>query len=145
VFQHAERYQHARAAAATALAIRGKTAALNRDATAERPEVVINIGIHSGEVLFGANKMQSEMGPRWVYTATGYTTNLAARIGASAKEGVILVSDETAARLGNAFEVLPRGPQAFKGISRPIEVFSVESIISPTEMGDALESRTGRN
>jgi predicted ATPase/class 3 adenylate cyclase len=143
IFQHDDPRHHARAATATALAIRDKTAALNREADGTLPEVVINIGIHSGEALFGANKMESEMGPRWVYTATGYTANLAARIGASAKEGVILVSDETAARLGNAFEVRPRGPQAFKGISRPIEVYSVESMISAAEMSDGLDGRTG--
>jgi|FEC22Drversion2_1045045.scaffolds.fasta_scaffold00718_15 predicted ATPase/class 3 adenylate cyclase len=136
IFQHEDPRQHARNATATALTIRDRTNALNREAHGIRPEVVINIGIHSGEALFGANKIESEMGPRWVFTATGYTANLAARIGASAKEGVILVSDETAARLGNAFEVRPRGPQAFKGISRPIEVYSVESMISAAEMQD---------
>jgi class 3 adenylate cyclase len=69
--------------------------------------------------------MESAGGTRWVYTATGYATNLAARIGASATKGAILVSDATVARLGNEFELHGTGPQQFKGISRVIDVFSV--------------------
>ncbi len=125
IFQHPDPAMHARLATRTALAIREKTLSINRDARGKWPIVVVNIGIHSGEVLVGANKMESITGTRWVYTATGYATNLAARIGASATNGAILVSDATAARLGEEFELRRTGPQHFKGISRTVNVFSV--------------------
>jgi class 3 adenylate cyclase len=125
IFQHPDPTMHARLAARTALSIREKTSNINRNADGNWPTVVVNVGIHSGQVLLGANKMESAGGTRWVYTATGYATNLAARIGASATKGAILVSDATAARLGNEFELHGTGPQQFKGISRVIDVFSV--------------------
>jgi class 3 adenylate cyclase len=125
VFQHPEPAEHARLATRTALAIREKTSRLNAEGQGQWPAVVINIGIHSGEALMGANKIESGIGTRWIYTATGYAANLAARIGASATNGAILISDATAARLGDEFELRATGAQTFKGISRPIEVFRV--------------------
>jgi predicted ATPase/class 3 adenylate cyclase len=125
IFQHPDPTMHARLATRAALSIRERTFNMNRDARGDWPTVVVNVGIHSGQVLLGANKMESTGGTRWVYTATGYSTNLAARIGASATNGAILVSEATAARLGDEFELQGRGPQQFKGISRGIDVFSV--------------------
>jgi predicted ATPase/class 3 adenylate cyclase len=125
VFQHSDPIMHARLATRAALSIRERTFDMNRNAHGDWPTVVVNVGIHSGQVLLGANKMESTGGTRWVYTATGYSTNLAARIGASATNGAILVSEATAARLGDEFELQGRGPQQFKGISRAIDVFSV--------------------
>ena len=125
IFQNPDPTTHARLAVRTALSIREKTSKMNRNADGNWPTVIVNVGIHSGQVLLGANKMESAGGTRWVYTATGYATNLAARIGASATKGAILVSDATAARLGNEFELHGTGPQQFKGISRAIDVFSV--------------------
>jgi class 3 adenylate cyclase/tetratricopeptide (TPR) repeat protein len=125
VFQDQHVQEHARRAVRTAIAIRDKTAALNSSRHAGWPSLVVNIGIHSGEALIGANKIESEMGTLWVYTVTGYAPNLAARVGACARDGAILVSGETAARVGAQFELRSMGPQEFKGISRAIEVFDV--------------------
>jgi predicted ATPase/class 3 adenylate cyclase len=125
IFQHPDPTMHTRLATRAALSIRERTFNMNRNARGDWPTVVVNVGIHSGQVLLGANKMESTGGTRWVYTATGYSTNLAARIGASATNGAILVSEATAARLGDEFELQGRGPQQFKGISRAIGVFNV--------------------
>jgi predicted ATPase/class 3 adenylate cyclase/GAF domain-containing protein len=123
IFQSPDQNQHARSAARTAVAVREKTSKLNAEAVGKWPSVLINIGIHSGLALLGANKIESNREIRWVYTATGYAANLAARIGASATGGAILVSDATAARLGPEFELADMGPQQFKGISHSVQVF----------------------
>ena len=116
---------HARAAARTALLVREKTARINNERRNRWPAIVINVGINSGPVLIGASKIHSQMGTRWTFTANGYNTNLAARIGGSAVNGAILVSEETARRLGNGFALCDAGDHTFKGISRSIKVFSI--------------------
>ena len=45
------------------------------------------MGINTGEALVGATKL----GSRWTFTATGPTTNLAARFAGSAQGGDIVV------------------------------------------------------
>ncbi len=125
LFRDPDPLAHARAAARTALLVREKTARINNERRNRWPPIVINIGINSGAVLIGASKIHSQMGTRWTFTANGYNTNLAARIGGSAVNGAILVSEETARRLGDGFALCDAGDQAFKGISRSIKVFSI--------------------
>ncbi|HYA41414.1 MAG TPA: adenylate/guanylate cyclase domain-containing protein, partial [Syntrophobacteraceae bacterium] len=59
----------------------------------------INMGINSGSALVGAARFESYTESRWTYTARGSTTNIAARIGALATGGSILLSRETADRV----------------------------------------------
>jgi len=125
MFQDTDPKQHAKMAVRTALAVRDKTARLNQERVGKWPTVTINIGIHSGEALVGVNKIQSGSETRWIYTCIGYAANLAARVGASATNGAILVSDSTAKRVEADFELRLTGPQTFKGISHPIEIYSV--------------------
>jgi predicted ATPase/class 3 adenylate cyclase len=126
VFQHADPKEHARLAARSAISIREKTSELNAKSRGQWPHVVINIGIHSGMALVGANKIESAAETLWVYTATGYSVNVAARIGSAASNGTILVSETSASRLGSEFSLVARGRQAFKGVSERIGVYSVE-------------------
>jgi class 3 adenylate cyclase len=126
VFQHSDPGEHARLATRSAISIREKTSALNDRSGGQWPHVVINIGIHSGTALLGANKIESAAETLWVYTATGYSVNVAARIGSAASNGAILVSETTASRLGSEFNLVARGQQAFKGVSELIGVYSVE-------------------
>jgi predicted ATPase/class 3 adenylate cyclase len=126
VFQHTDPREHARLATRSAISIREKTSALNARSREQWPRVVINIGIHSGRALVGANKIESAAETLWVYTATGYSVNVAARIGSAASNGTILVSEMTASRLGSDFSLVARGRLAFKGISERIGVYSVE-------------------
>ncbi|WP_198034877.1 AAA family ATPase [Bradyrhizobium sp. WSM1417] len=125
IFQDPDVLNHARMATRTALSIREKTEQLNVSSHGRWPPIVINIGIHSGLSLIGANKIESSANTRWVYTATGYVANVAARIGSAASNGAILVSEATAARLGSEFELIERGAPRFKGVSHPINIFSV--------------------
>jgi class 3 adenylate cyclase len=71
---------HARNAVKAAVAIREKSRALNRDREPRYPEIVVNIGINTGQVLLGATMMRGAVGERLTYTASGMVTNLAARL-----------------------------------------------------------------
>jgi class 3 adenylate cyclase len=83
------------------------------------------MGINSGSALVGAARFESYTGSRWTYTARGSTTNIAARIGALATGGSILLSRETADRVKDCFPVVLRGNVALKNVSGEVEVFEV--------------------
>lgn len=71
---------HARNAAGTACQLLERVSELNRRFQGTYPPVAIHVGINSGEALVGATKLDVPGGARWTFTASGPTTNLAARI-----------------------------------------------------------------
>jgi class 3 adenylate cyclase len=79
------------------------------------------MGINTGESLVGATKM----GTRWTFTATGPTTNIAARFAGSAEGGEIVVGPATAERIRTTFVLESLGERTFKNVSQPIRVFKV--------------------
>ena len=76
-------------------------------------------------VAVGSTKFEGATGTRWTFTATGPTTNLAARIGALASGGTIYVGETTAQRLAQSFELRDLGPQPFKNMREPVIVYEI--------------------
>jgi class 3 adenylate cyclase len=85
----------------------------------------INIGINSGSALVGAAKFESPTGARWTYTARGSVINVAARIGALARKGGILMSPSTAERVRGAYSPASKGKFKLKNVSEEVEVFEL--------------------
>jgi class 3 adenylate cyclase len=112
---------HALNATRAAFAIRQRAAALNEEYGGVFPPVQLHIGINSGEALVGATKL----GQRWTFTATGPTTNVAARFAGSAQAGEIVVGPTTAERIRQHFVLESLGERTFKNVSRPIRVFRI--------------------
>src|SRR5262249_3687988 len=112
IFQDANVHVHALQAAHAALALLAATAALNRENQAQ--PLAIHLGINSGLALVGSTRFEGLQGSRWTFTASGSVTNLAARLGAAAAPGTILVRPETAQRIDADFLLEPLGPQALK-------------------------------
>lgn len=114
---------HARQAAAAAVELLGRVARLNQEFQGVYPPVAIRIGINSGPALVGATKIEAAGGARWTFTATGPTTNVAARIAALARGGEVTVGPETAARIQDRFVLEDTGEQALKNVSTPVRVY----------------------
>ena len=129
IFQDASPLGHAASAVETALSIRDKTAARNLKETGKHPSLVVNMGVSSGECDVGSTKFRGTTGERWTFTASGPSTNLAARLGGFARNGQILVSPETAKRVQSHFLLRCIGPVELKNIGHPVEVWEAKAAI----------------
>jgi class 3 adenylate cyclase/HAMP domain-containing protein len=127
IFQDGSPRKHAVSAVRVALAIEEKTAARNLKEKGQHPPLVVNMGVASGECDVGSTKFRGTAGERWTFTASGPSTNLAARLGDFARDGQILVSPETAKRVQNHFHLHCIGPVELKNIGQPVEVWEVKA------------------
>jgi class 3 adenylate cyclase/HAMP domain-containing protein len=116
---------HALNATRAAFAIRQRTEQLNEEYGGVFPPVQLHMGINSGEALVGATKIGGGASQRWTFTATGPTTNLAARFAGSAVGGEIIVGPTTSERIRSQFVLETLGDRSFKNVSQPIRVFRV--------------------
>ena len=108
-----------------AFAIRQRTTALNTEYEGMFPAVQLHMGINTGEALVGATKLGVGSAQRWTFTATGPTTNVAARLAASAQGDEIVVGPTTAERIRSHFVLESLGDRTFKNVSQPIRVYRV--------------------
>ena len=115
--------RHALNAAGAAFQIQAKLADLNREFEGVYPPVSIHVGINSGRAFVGATKLDAAGGGRWTFTASGPTTNLAARIAGLAKGGEIMVGPETAERVKRHYVLEDAGERQLKNVSEPVRVF----------------------
>jgi class 3 adenylate cyclase/CRP-like cAMP-binding protein len=123
IFQDPNPKQHAEAAVQTALAILQRTNETNATLEGYYEPVAMHIGVNSGMATVGARKIEGASAERWTYTATGTTTNIAARLAALAESGTIVLSEETRRRLGDEVELVDLGPQSLKNIAMPVRAY----------------------
>jgi class 3 adenylate cyclase/HAMP domain-containing protein len=112
---------HALNATRAAFAIRQRAVALNEEYGGVFPPIQLHMGLNSGEALVGATKL----GQRWTFTASGPTTNLAARFAGSAQAAEIVVGPTTAERIRQHFVLEHLGERTFKNVSQPVSVYRV--------------------
>jgi class 3 adenylate cyclase len=126
LFQDGDSTEHARAAVRAALGIQRLADEINAERLAEDPGCIpigMHIGVNSGIANVGATKIQGDAGARWTYTASGPTTNVAARVEALGEK--IAVTEQTRRRLGEDFAVEELGPQTLKNVEHPVMVYRV--------------------
>jgi class 3 adenylate cyclase len=116
---------HALNATRAAFAIHQRTSTLNEEYGGIFPAIQLHMGINTGEALVGATKLGTGAGQRWTFTATGPTTNVAARFAGSAQGGEIVVGPTTAERIRAHFVLESLGDRTFKNVSQPIHVYRV--------------------
>jgi class 3 adenylate cyclase len=116
---------HPRAAVAAAAAIHRRAAELNAELAGRFEPLAMHIGINTGPASLGATKIEGRAGTRWTYTASGMTTNLAARLAAVAQGGEIIISESTRARLGAGPDCADLGERMLKNVDQPVRIFRV--------------------
>ena len=117
---------HPRAAVAAAAAIHRRAAELNAELAGTFEPLAMHIGVNTGPASLGATKIEGRAGTRWTYTASGMTTNIAARLAAVAEGGEIIVSQATYDRLVPLIECEDLGERMLKNVDRPLRLFRVE-------------------
>ncbi len=123
IFQNSDPRRHASSAVRAALEIQRRTREINGEMQGQLSPIGVHVGINSGVASVGATKIEGTAGTRWTYTASGSTTNVAARLSALVQgEGVIL-SQETRSRIGDEFSLDDLGPQSLKNVSKPVRVY----------------------
>jgi adenylate cyclase len=94
----------------------------NRTRIAEGADPIrIGIGICTGPVVAGYIGSSRTM----EYSVIGDTVNVASRLCSLAKPGEIIISESTAARVREHFEIATLPPTAVKGKREPLKVFNV--------------------
>jgi len=123
LFQHQDPHRHARAAVLAALGIQRRAQEINVQLQGRYEPIAIRVGVNSGLASVGVTKIEGAAGTRWTYTASGTTTNVAARLSALAEEGVVIIGEETRRRIGDDFKVEDMGPQQLKNVTQPVRAY----------------------
>jgi class 3 adenylate cyclase len=87
--------------------------------------MTVNMGISSGTALVGMTRFKGMLDTRMTFTASGSVTNIAARLSDHATGGDILISRNTRDLIDGLWPVYDRGKAKMKGISEPIQVYSL--------------------
>ena len=126
IFQDPDPHQHARAAVFAALGIQKRTLEINDQLSGHFEPITMHVGVNSGIASVGATKIEGAAGTRWTFTASGPTTNVAARLAAFAEGGAVVISEETRRRLGDDFDVEDLGLQTLKNVAQPVRTYQVK-------------------
>jgi histidine kinase len=126
IFEDEGRSRHARKAAKAALAIADTAIHLNKELSEAPLPVIMNIGINSGVVSVGKKEVHPSSGPKLGHGPIGAEVNVAHRICEVARDGSILVSEESAARLRNDFELEDMGEHKLKNVTNRIRIYRLK-------------------
>jgi class 3 adenylate cyclase len=130
IFQDADLHQHARKAVNTALTLLRITKALNQEGGGQ--PLSIHMGINSGVALVGSIRFEGLHSTRWTFSASGPVTNLAARLVDRAAANQILVSPETARRLGDDYRIERLGCERLKNLAAAVDI---SRVVGPLQLG----------
>jgi class 3 adenylate cyclase/tetratricopeptide (TPR) repeat protein len=126
---------HVQRALLAALAIQRALGGTEDTSGADKLDLPVRIGIHSGPVVFGPVADGFPLD----YTAIGDTANVAARIQQAAEPATILLSEATYELAQTYTRVEPVGPLVLKGKADPITAYRLLEI---SQAGAALRPST---
>jgi class 3 adenylate cyclase len=123
IFQDPDPCRHAASAVQAALGIQRRTRETNATLEGFFEPVTMHVGVNSGIASVGATKIEGTAGTRWTYTASGPTTNVAARLAALGEGGSVVISEETRGRLGDEFQTEDMGFPPLKNVAQPVRAY----------------------
>jgi class 3 adenylate cyclase len=106
-----------------ARAIHRRAGEIGAELAARFEPLAMHVGVNTGPALLGATKIEGRAGTRWTYTASGLTTNIAARLAAQAGDGEIVLSEATRARLRPDLPVEDLGVRDLKNVETPLRLY----------------------
>jgi adenylate cyclase len=95
---------------------------LQKELSSAHP-LLMNIGINSGIASVGFHAVEASAGARWRYGASGIVVNIAARVRELARDGSILMSEDSVTRVANDFSFEDMGEHSLKNVTRPIRIY----------------------
>ena len=104
----------------------GGTYGLERQ-TSANPPLMMNMGINSGVASVGLHSVEASSGSRWRYGASGTVVNIAAGVRELARDGNILMSADSVARVSDDFVFEDIGEHSFKNVMRPVRIYRLIS------------------
>jgi class 3 adenylate cyclase len=125
IFQDPDPVQHAKNAIQTALLIRERCLQMRENGNPNLFPIQVNMGIQSGETYLGSTKMRGNEAERWTFTASGAVTIMAARLAHYAREGQILIGEDTARRIDGRFSLSHLGKIPLKNIADSGQVYEM--------------------
>lgn len=141
IFRDPDPHRHARSAILAALGIQKRTAEINAALRGTSEPIAMHVGVNSGNASVGATKIEGAAGTRWTYTASGPTTNVAARLAALGEEAAVILSEETRRRVGDEFEAEDLGPHSLKNVPQPVRVYRIDTRRGSLPPDESLERR----
>ncbi len=126
IFQDPDPRRHAAAAVQAALSIQRRTREINEELVEHSEPIEMHVGVNSGIASVGATKIEGLAGTRWTYTASGSTTNMAARLAALSEGGDVILSDETLRRIGTGLRTEDLGLHTLKNVPQPRRVYRID-------------------
>jgi len=126
--------RHVRKAASAALAISRAANSLKDELSSAHPPIVLNMGINSGVASVGMKAVDAASGARWRYGASGTVVNVAARVRELARDGSILISAESVARVPNTFEFKDLGEHTLKNVMHPVRIYRLLGERTPLQV-----------
>ena len=123
LFGDEDRSKHVWKAANAALAISRAATELKQELSGANPPLMMNMGINSGVASVGLHSVEASSGSRWRYGASGTVVNIAARVRELARDGNILMSADSAARVSDDFVLEDIGEHSLKNVMRPVRIY----------------------
>jgi class 3 adenylate cyclase len=114
--------RHVWKAAKAALAIARAATRLNEESEGAHPPLIMNMGINSGVASVGLHAVEPSSGSSWRYDATGTVVNIAARVRELARDGSILMSADSVARVPDDFVLEDLGQHSLKNVTDRIRI-----------------------
>ncbi len=98
---------------------------INREFNYPWGTIDLHIGISAGEAYVGITRMKSRIGERWTYTASGFVTILASRIGSLSEKSRLYIGKDTHALICDKIESKPVGSFKLKNVSEQMSIYHV--------------------
>jgi class 3 adenylate cyclase len=130
IFLDSDPILNASNAVRTALEIQEECLKTHKDIELDLFDIRVNIGVQTGKVYLGSTKMRGSEEERWTFTASGSVTIMAARLCQYAKDGQILLGEETARRVEKDYLLRSIGKIHLKNIKDSGEIYEISSASS---------------